>query len=44
LYDLATDAPERVNLAKTHRQLAERLAALVVEWNRSMPADRGTRQ
>jgi hypothetical protein len=30
-----------VNLAKTRAKIAERLAASVVEWNRTMPADNG---
>jgi uncharacterized sulfatase len=41
LYNLETDPGESSNIAKANPQLVERLTALVLEWNRSMPADKG---
>jgi uncharacterized sulfatase len=41
LYDLAADPSEKNNLAATHPGEAARLAAAVVAWHRSLPADNG---
>lgn len=41
LYDLATDRGETTNLAGKHPEIVTRLAAAVVAWHRSLPADNG---
>jgi uncharacterized sulfatase len=41
LYDLAGDRGETMNLASKQTEIVNRLAAAVIEWHRSMPADNG---
>lgn len=41
LYDLLEDRAETHNLAEQLPELSERLSGMVLEWHRSMPADRG---
>jgi arylsulfatase A-like enzyme len=41
LYDLAADPSETTNVASAQPQIVERLTDVVVQWNKSMPADKG---
>ena len=41
LYDLAADRGETTNLADEQPKIVSRLTAAVIEWHRSMPADKG---
>jgi arylsulfatase A-like enzyme len=41
LYDLATDPSETTNVASSQTQTVEQLTDDVVQWNKSMPADKG---
>jgi arylsulfatase A-like enzyme len=41
LYDLATDPGETTNVADSHAETATRLSDAVVQWHRSLPADKG---
>lgn len=41
LYNLRTDSAEKTNVAGEHADTVARLTKLVVDWHRTLPADRG---
>jgi hypothetical protein len=41
LYNIDTDAGEKSNVAAANPKIVERLTTAVVDWNNSMPADKG---